>query len=609
MWTEYLRKNRIALISIANLILLLILVLLSFIKKNPQTKPTDIFLERKYTFMRGISDISLDGKSLIALNHESVSGAISDTKKQDILFYLLTAEQKSMLNQKSKSPSGAAIELDLFDDGDRKSKCRSVKFGFIHDSNLKNGEGICFDENPMPQADFDFSGAKSSGAKISMCVSRNDDIAGFYVFGEDAFHIGGVRIVDARIGFDISGDVPVWAFSSNGGQADCENISVDFCGGKKTFDTENSSAGILPKIEIVMKSSDDVPVDGEMDRLVFKYGREKFVVRRSPEKNAYTIQTAATEDRFAVMGFEKNASLVESVFMSANPPELCPDDGIVDTPLVSDVGLVIQWPRDSWRIKDYELFRWEQFPDVLVFDFKSYSIQTKFLGRLSFFVEKPEYKGTFVTNSFFEENRTYNAHDYKADDIARFFTEAEKQKFRLNDEEILLKKILLKNGVIVQEKNGEYGPGVGAIISISRESWTELRYQLMAHEAWHGIYFTDSNFRSFADSVYAKTDRRGIDFLKAYFEAYDNLGYDTGNEYLMRNEFMAYMLQKSPERTRDYFLNISNWTTLCEKNPAQVEYIQKSGCEDFRKASENLCNYVSKRWGYWGGRTYLVSKS
>ena len=121
MWTEYLRKNRIALISIANLILLLILVLLSFIKKNPQTKTADIFLERKYTFMRGISDISLDGKSLIALNYESVSGAISDTKKQDILFYLLTAEQKSMLNQKSKSHSGAAIELDLFDDGDRKS--------------------------------------------------------------------------------------------------------------------------------------------------------------------------------------------------------------------------------------------------------------------------------------------------------------------------------------------------------------------------------------------------------------------------------------------------------------------------------------------------------
>ena len=77
----------------------------------------------------------------------------------------------------------------------------------------------------------------------------------------------------------------------------------------------------------------------------------------------------------------------------------------------------------------------------------------------------------------------------------------------------------------------------------------------------------------------------------------------------MRNEFMAYMLQKSPERTKDYFLNISNWTTLCEKYPEQVAYIRKNDCEDFRKASEALCNYVSKRWGYWGGRTYLVSKS
>ena len=608
MWTEYLKKNRIALISIANLILLLILVLLSFIKKNPSEKSADSSLERRYTFMRGISNLTLEGKNLIALNHESVSGFISDTKNQDILFYLFTSEQKSILSQKTKSHGGAAVELSVFDDGNKKSKCRSVKFGFIRDSNLKGG-GIVFPEDAMSQADFDFSESKSSEAKISICVSRDDDIAGFYVFGEDAFHIGGVQIVDARIGFDISTDVPVWAFSSNGGHADCESFSVDFYGGKKTFGTENSAAGVLPKIEIALKSSDEVPVDGEMDRVVFRYGREDFVVRRSPEKNSYTIQAAATEDRFASMDFVKNASLVESVFMSANPAELCPENGIVDTPLLTDVGLIIQWPRDSWRGRDYELFRWEQFPDVLVFDFKSYDIQTKFLGRLSFFVEKPEYKGKFVGNDFFEENRSYNAHDYKADDIARFFTEAEKQKFRLNDEEILLRKILLKNGVIVQDKNGKYGPGTGAIISISRESWTELRYQLMAHEAWHGIYFTDGDFRTFADSVYAKTNRQGIDFLKAYFETYDSLGYDTKNEYLMRNEFMAYMLQKSPERTKDYFLNISNWTTLCEKYPEQVAYIRKNDCEDFRKASEALCNYVSKRWGYWGGRTYLVSKS
>ena len=49
----------------------------------------------------------------------------------------------------------------------------------------------------------------------------------------------------------------------------------------------------------------------------------------------------------------------------------------------------------------------------------------------------------------------YNAHDYKAESLAAFFETAQSQNFQLNQSELLLRHILLENGIIKAEGNKE----------------------------------------------------------------------------------------------------------------------------------------------------------
>ena len=47
-------------------------------------------------------------------------------------------------------------------------------------------------------------------------------------------------------------------------------------------------------------------------------------------------------------------------------------------PFVCDPGLIIGWKAENWRSHDYELFEWNKFPGVLIFDTRSYSVQDAF---------------------------------------------------------------------------------------------------------------------------------------------------------------------------------------------------------------------------------------
>lgn len=571
-----------------------------------------LFSVISWVLISALIAVSFSGKkSALKISAETeLENETSAHENQETYFYFFTEEQRKSIGEKIRSNEGAALELTVFDDGEKNFFYRTVRFGFIYDSGERHGKGFPLSVNIRPYVSFNFSLMKSSEVKISMCFSKSsDNVKGFYVFGENPFHVENMDIVPAKIGWDISSDVPVLAFGCEGGRADSSFVSADFSSAKKIFSGKNRSGTVMPKVEIKLRSVSDVPSENGMGRLGFKYGDENYIVRRSPSQNVFTIQTSAAKDGFSLMEFTENASLVESVFMTANDIKLCSDEEIVDEPFVSDLGMIILWPKSAWRTKDYELFRWEQFPDVLVFDFASYRIQNRFMTRLAYYVEKDGYRGKFVGDDFIETKKSYNAHDYKADDLADFFTQAEKKKIRLNKEEILLRKILVKNGIIVDGGNGNYLPGKGAVISMSKESWTELRYQLMAHEAWHGIYFIDPDFRKFADSIYEKTSSTAVGFLKSYFSSYESLDYDTKSGYLMRNEFMAYMLQQSPENTGKNFMKISTWSTIAEKKPSQCAYMQKTRCSDFVTASNLLCGYVSERWGYWGGRNYLISKN
>ena len=547
----------------------------------------------------GRSELKFEGQGLLVMGGRNVSALVCGGENQETEAFFFNGRQKSALEKLVRRREGASLEVTVSNLDGTDDFSGDVKFGFIYDCGGVSEPGVSFS--------FRSLGKKTVG--ISMCLPEDiSDMIGFYVCSDTAFSVEKVSSAHARIGMDVSSEIPLYAFGRDGGTVDGTNLSVDFSDGKNLFDRSNGRESVLPKIEMTLAGFSELPADGGMDRLSFSYGGSSFVLRRSPAANAVTLQSSSVRDAFSVMELKENPSLLKSVFMTSNGLELCPSDGTVDEPFVTDVGLILEWPRSKWRTGEYELFRWELFPDVLIFDFKDYDVQNLFMSRIAYFTEKDGYRGTFIDDESVKTLHGYNAHDYKADDLAEFFTVAAGKKLSLNEKERLLRNILIKNGIIVDAGDGKFLAGKGAVISLSRESPMDLRTQLLAHETWHGIYFMDAGFREFSDSVYASTKKKARDFLKLYFKSYDSLGYDTGDEYLMRNEFMAYMLQQSPKMTVRNFQKISTWSTLALRSPELSGYMQKTECSDFLDASERLCGYVSERWGLWGGRTHLLSK-
>ncbi|MDR0389378.1 MAG: hypothetical protein LBH73_04865 [Spirochaetaceae bacterium] len=218
--------------------------------------------------------------------------------------------------------------------------------------------------------------------------------------------------------------------------------------------------------------------------------------------------------------------------------------------VVIDPGLILNYPRENWRNRDYEIFQWDRFPEILIFDTADYAVQDRLFKRLAFFVEKIGFRGRLAPDSEIAELHGWNAHDYRSEDLARFFDLARKNRFPLNQDEKDLENLLLARNILRENAAGDVLPGTGAIISISRESANYLRATFLAHESFHGLFFINEEFRDFSRQRWAGLDPAGKRFIVSYFEY---SGYDSADQYLMINEFMAYCLQQSVSQAGEYF--------------------------------------------------------
>jgi hypothetical protein len=276
-------------------------------------------------------------------------------------------------------------------------------------------------------------------------------------------------------------------------------------------------------------------------------------------------------------------------------------------PIKANPAFVLFWSKERWRNKSYEIFRWDSFPSLLIFDYADYAVQDKMLKRLAFFVEKAGFRGRLAPDSEIEELHAWNAHDYRAQDLAAFFNAAKKANFPLLDEEKQLEKILL-NERIIRESSGNIEAGEGGIISISRESSEYLRFRFLTHEGFHGLFFIDDDFRDFSKKRLDKLPAAAKRFISSYF-AYQQ--YDTKDEYLFINEFMAHILQQSDSQAAEYFghylplrLLESTWraSDLPQKDEASGTWPALSTA--FAVEGEAFSDYVNKRWGLAGGRVW-----
>ena len=556
------------------------------------------------------SALTLEGEPLVALTRQAKTGVITSTEKSDTLFYRFTETQRQQFAQLASSSSGAAIDLLCAKSAKPETESATFYAGFLYESDFSDEFKLMVDLDARPQVSGVLSQMQLPKVHVVLSVAPDAELPiGFFIKGDAGVSLSGVSFTGAEMGFDRRGEIPVFAFGPDGGGIDLNSRSFDFTGGSSLFASENSSAGVLPYIYIEMTPAEDIGTISEQLTVHASYAGQDFSVRRSPECNTLTVQTAAFEKHYGMLSFSSHKESVLCALLLPNDKKLiAPSDGHVLEPLVSDMGFMFEYPVSSWRNRDYELFRWEEFPSVLVFAVKNYAVQDQFFTRLAYFVEKTGYKGTFVDDQFILTEHGYNAHDYKADDLARFFTQAEKKRVRLNEHELLLRDILVHNGVIVSDGAGGFNAGKGCIISFSMESPSYLRYQLIAHEGWHGIYFGDEAFRDTVAMCYLMFDPVYMDFLQTYWETYESLMYDRTDEYLMRNEFMAYHLQQSVSQIADYFLTRARWGSVQRTQKQNADYIIASNAEAFTDTAAMLSDYVFTRWGLCAGRVWNVSR-
>jgi hypothetical protein len=254
------------------------------------------------------------------------------------------------------------------------------------------------------------------------------------------------------------------------------------------------------------------------------------------------------------------------------------------------------------------VFSWEGFPSILILDTADYAVQDMILKRLAFFVEKAGFRGRLARDNEIRGLHGWNAHDYRAEDMAAFFDAAERSRFPLLDEEWELERILLSTGIILRTGGG-IAAGKGALLSISRESSPVLRSLFMAHEGFHGLFFIDEDFRNFSRRRWDALSPLGKTFLINYF---DYQGYDITDPFLVVNEFMAHVLQQGTAQAHRYFGETV--ARRLESSPRR-RGILPPGDERgswpelgriFREEAEAFSAYAADRYGLAAGRVHRV---
>jgi hypothetical protein len=256
---------------------------------------------------------------------------------------------------------------------------------------------------------------------------------------------------------------------------------------------------------------------------------------------------------------------------------------------------------------DFSLYRWDIFPETLVFDFKDYDTQDRYLKRLAFFAEKPGFRGRLAGNNEIAPLHGWNAHDYSTRTLKAFYGKAEHTGFQLDPEELALLDILLQRGVLVRGQDGNLAEGSGAIISISSESPAPLRRLFIDHEASHAVLFQDAAYAKLAEGLWRALDNDSRWFWRLHFSwRY----YDISDEYLMFNEMQSYLVQQSNRAVPGYYGNLVK--RLIDAYPAYKDRLGIIAPDVIGTALGNaaaLNRYLDGRFGISGGnfgRTRLL---
>lgn len=432
---------------------------------------------------------------------------------------------------------------------------------------------------------------------------------GAFVSSSLPVRIGDFHVGQAKVGFDFTSEVPLFAVSPNGGNF-AESGDIDFTGASLVFSADNTSQTLMPKISVAIcsaqaekNSSPEKPVDVVCH---VNAGGEKLLFHQYRKENEVVIQTSLLKTPFCRFVYESYPKAFRKILMEENEGKLLPrTKGKLLEPVPTDPGLLPDFKNVRWRDSEYELYKWDRFPSVLIFDTRDYVVQDQFFKRLAFFAEKARYKGTVHPDEVIKDFHGFNAYDFSSQTMASFFNAVDKSQVILNEKEKILKEILLRNGVILSTSDG-YAAGSGAVISLSLQIPYGTRYSLCAHELFHGLFFIDEEFRNVSGAAFGSIDSNSYDFVIGYFKSQPQLGYDTDDEYLMTNEFMAYVMQQHLDRVGKYFVHLGNRGSVISYMPELCQWVRGNNGVTFEDTGRFFESYVNDRWGLACGRVGMI---
>lgn len=555
--------------------------------------------------------------SLIAINKYAQKGIIKDGQTA---FFKFSPHQLQLLSSvyEKYSTTSITVRINLLPKKNKEHQNGFLKFGFLTEkdftkSSKKNLVNISDSSHPLIQANLDNA---PQIFDISLAAQKQQDIndyqknlpKGFFISSDYDCKIVAACAVPSEMGFDINYEVPFYGFAGNGGYLDFSNNTIDFSGASLVFPVENTSVSSMPEFSITLDQTKENKSTLENKVLInFTLGGEKFSLNNVKTDSQIIIPSSALKSPFSRAEITQNSDHISSFILRAtyNQPN---SEGQVLIPVRTDPGLILNYNKSAWRTLDYEIFEWDRFERILFFDTRNYDIQNNFFKRMAYFVEKEGYKGTLLTNEQLQGKHGYNAHDYSAASMANFFNKALQENFTLNKEEEILKKILLENDLI--EFDGTvFIPNEGGIVSISQESAPYLRSTFLAHEGWHTLFFKDEEFRNFTSAVYYTMDQTSIQFLKDYFKSQPGLGYDQNDDYLMHNEFMAYIMQQNIKEVSKYFVHLANRGSVIKYTPKLAAYVRNTEGKTFEDAALALNDFVFDKYQIIGGNITLISKN
>ena len=283
----------------------------------------------------------------------------------------------------------------------------------------------------------------------------------------------------------------------------------------------------------------------------------------------YTSSIGFIPADITVQQFDTGLDMIESI----ERKEIVLDGKPSLEPLPADFKQVLENDPAQWRYSDWEVYAWESFPGILIIDFQNFNIQSHMLKRLSYFVEKRGYTGKIHSFLRLSGKTDWNAHNYKAKDLAAFFTEAQRSSAVLTSAESYLRELLVANGIIEQGDAGFTGGEDKGIVSVSQESASHVRSLLLTHEGYHGLFYAAPGLKELVYDLWDRLAPEAQEMWVEYLRTADVWNYDFHNGYLLRNEMLGYMMQQKD--FSEYFDNMM-FPRLLKRSPEKAEHFQET---------------------------------